>query len=230
MGDLNPNNPLKFSGGSAGGYVKRNFNGYLSLKINAMYGSISGADSTSGNQQFRNRNLSFSDRIGELSLIGEFNFLKYIPDVSQSRFTPYLYLGIGGVKYRPRANYNGQAYDLRVLTTEGETKPYPNYALTIPYGAGVKYNFSHKWTLGAELGYRNPKTDYLDDVSGLYPDRTKFTNQFSKIFSDRSGERTGVYLGNAGTQRGDLRARDTYWFASITIAYTFVTQKCYFQN
>src|SRR5277367_5818686 len=73
MGDLNPNNPLKFSGIAIGGYVQRNFNGYVSAKLNYTYGQIAGADSTSSNQQFRNRNLSFKTQLQELSLIGEFN-------------------------------------------------------------------------------------------------------------------------------------------------------------
>jgi alpha/beta superfamily hydrolase len=35
MGDLNPNNPVKVSGYAFGGFVKRNFNGYLSARLNA---------------------------------------------------------------------------------------------------------------------------------------------------------------------------------------------------
>src|ERR1700744_2861785 len=70
MGDLNPNNPLKFSGIAAGLFIKRNFNGYLSARLGYTYGSISAADSTSSNQQFRNRNLSFTTKLNELSLTG----------------------------------------------------------------------------------------------------------------------------------------------------------------
>src|SRR5258705_2832583 len=80
IGDLNPNNPVKISGVSGGLFVKRNFDGYLSAKLNFTYGKINADDSKSSSQQFRDRNLSFNDPLKELSLIGEFNFMKYIPD------------------------------------------------------------------------------------------------------------------------------------------------------
>src|ERR1700761_485934 len=79
MGDLNQNNPLKVSGFAGGAFVKRNFDGYFSAKLGYTYGVISGADSTSKSQQARNRNLSFTTPLSELSLTGEFNFMEYIP-------------------------------------------------------------------------------------------------------------------------------------------------------
>jgi hypothetical protein len=226
MGDLNASNPVKVSGFSFGGFVKRNFDGYLSAKINYTYGTISAADSNSSDQQFRNRNLSFTTTLSEISIIGEFNFMKYIPEAGNNKFTPFIYLGAAAVSYFPSTVYNGKKYELRGLATEGEKKPYATTAISIPYGAGIKYNILGKWTIAADIGYRNPNTDYLDDVSGLYP--PKQNGSLSTALSDRSGERTGVYIGSPGTQRGDLNSRDTYFFTQISISYTFVTQKCYF--
>jgi hypothetical protein len=228
MGDLNPNNPLKISGISAGAFVKRNFNGYLSARLAYTYGKISGADSTSGNQQFRDRNLSFSTRLNEVSLTGEFNFMEYIPSISHSIYTPYIFAGIALTDYNPQATYQGQTYDLRPLMTEGQSKPYSNSTIAIPYGVGIKYNFSGRLNLIADIGYRYAYTDYLDDVSGLYADKSKLPNSLSVALSDRSGERTGVYTGTAGTQRGDLRPTDTYLFVGFSVSYTFITSKCYY--
>ena len=228
MGDLNQSNPLKPSGIAAGAFLKRNFNGYLSAKINYTYGSISGADSTSSVQQFRNRNLSFKTGLHELSAIGEFNFMNYIPEAGQNKFTPFIYLGISTVIYNPQAIYNGQTYDLRPLMTEGQSKPYPKSAVSFPYGAGVKYNFLGKFSLISDIGYRQPNTDYLDDVGGAYARPGKLISDIARILSDRSGEKTGIYIGSPGTQRGDQRSRDTYWFFTVGIAFTFVTQKCYY--
>jgi hypothetical protein len=227
MGELNPNNPLKVSGIAAGAFVKYNFNGYLSAKLNFTYGSISGADSTSNVPQIRARNLSFNTSLDEFSVIGEFNFFKYIPEVGQNKFTPFIYLGIGVVGYNPTAVYDGQTYDLRPLMTEGQSKPYSRTAFAVPYGAGIKYNFSGKWNLIGDIGYRQPNTGYLDDVSGNYPDRSKLSSTLSQIFADRSGEQTGVYIGSPGSQRGDSR-RDTYLFVTVGVSFTFVTSKCYF--
>ena len=228
MGDLNTSNPLKPTGVSLGVFVQRNFDGYFSAKLNYDFGQIAGADSTSSNPQIRARNLSFTDNLNELSLIGEFNFFKYIPEAGQNRFTPFIYAGIGVVGYNPQATYGGQTYDLRPLMTEGESKPYSSLAFTVPYGAGVKYNFSGKWNFIADIGYRNPTTDYLDDVSGKYPDRAKLSSPIAQALSDRSGELTGIYIGSPGSQRGDLRPKDTYWFVNISISFTLVSSKCYY--
>jgi len=228
MGDLNIDNPVKISGIAAGGFVKRNFNGYLSAKINYTFGAISGADSTSANPQFRDRNLSFFTKLNELSLIGEFNFMHYIPEAGQNKYTPFIYLGVGAVGYKPQASYKGQTYDLGPLLTEAESKPYSKYSLAIPYGGGIKYNFAGKWNLIADIGYRMARTDYLDDVSGVYAAPGRLPNDISRALSDRSGEKTNIYIGSTGSQRGDLRAHDTYMFIGLSVSYTFVTQKCYY--
>lgn len=230
MGDLNQTNPVKFSGGAGSIFVKRNFNAYLSARLTYTYGSISAADSTSNDPLIAQRNLSFTDHLNEISVIGELNFMSYIPDVSHNRYTPFIYLGIASVHYNPTTIYGGQKYDLRPLMTEGEAKPYPNSAIAIPYGVGIKYNITGKWNLIADIGYRQPNTDYLDDVSGTYADPAKLHSDIARILSDRSGEKTGNYIGTPGSQRGDFRPHDTYMFAQFTISYTFVTQKCYFEQ
>jgi opacity protein-like surface antigen len=228
MGDLNQNNPVKISGVAVGGFVKRNFNGYLSARLGYTYGNISGADSTSSDPQTRSRNLSFKTTLSEVSMVAEFNFMKYIPSVSQNYYTPFIYVGVAYTGYNPQAVYNGQTYNLRPLETEGQTKPYSNTAISIPYGAGIKYNFAGSWNIMADIGYRNPNTDYLDDVKGVYADKTLMKNPIAQALSDRSGERTGLYLGTPGTQRGDFKSRDTYLFIGFSISYTFITQKCYY--
>jgi opacity protein-like surface antigen len=227
MGDLNANNPVKISGPAVGGFIKRNFDGHFSVRGSATLGKIEGEDSHSSDPQFRARNLSFRTSLQELSLTGEFNFLDYIPDAGKNKFTPYLFFGGAAAHYFPYATYEGKSYSLRGKRTEGETKNYSTTTISFPYGAGIKYNIIGKFTLGAEIGYRNTNTDYLDDVSGVYADKARM-NAISKALSDRSGENTGVYIGTPGTQRGDLRPHDTYFFTQITLSFTFVTEKCYF--
>jgi hypothetical protein len=228
MGDLNPSNPVKISGPSIGAFITRNFNGYWSARASYNFARISAADSNSASQQFRNRNLSFTDNLAEASVVVEFNFLSYIPEAGKNVFTPYLYVGLAALSYNPTTIYQGEKYDLRNYETEGEKKPYGSNAISIPYGFGIKYNITGKFTLGAEIGYRNPNTDYLDDVSGNYANQSA-APAINQVLADRSGEKTGVYLGTPGTQRGDLNPRDTYFFTQITFSYTFVTSRCYFQ-
>jgi hypothetical protein len=42
--------------------------------------------------------------------------------------------------------------------------------VAIPFGIGAKMNVSKKVGIGLEWGPRKTFTDYLDDVSGTYPD------------------------------------------------------------
>jgi len=160
--------------------------------------------------------------------MAEFNFMKYTPGADKNHFSPFIFFGAGVVNYQPRAAYMGAEYDLRPLMTEGQTKPYPDLALVIPYGAGVKYNFGGNWNIMASLGYRYVRSDYIDDVSGYYASKSIFNDPVALALSDRSGERTGNYIGVAGTQRGDFRSHDTYLFVGLTLSYTFVTSNCYY--
>ncbi|QQL48480.1 type IX secretion system protein PorG [Mucilaginibacter ginkgonis] len=230
IGDLNQHNPFKMSGPAYGGFIKHNFTSHYSLKVQYMHGIIAGADSTSKYQEDYNRNLSFRTPIDEGALIGEFNLLSYRPGLDRNAFTPYFFIGVGFVSYNPTAKYQGDVYELRSVMTEGQAAPYKNVAVTVPYGVGFKYNFLRNMSVIADMGYRTAFTDYLDDVSGNYADKTKFTNPVSLALSDRTGERSGLYTGSVGTQRGDGRAKDGYMFFTLSLTFTFLNDKCYFER
>ncbi|MCZ4245666.1 DUF6089 family protein [Pedobacter punctiformis] len=225
MGDLNQNNPLQISGISAGIFAKRNFNPYLGLRLQYNYAQIQAKDANSNNEQFRERNLSFKTPLNEGSLIFDFNFFDYKINGGSRRFSPYLFAGVGFVQFKPRVKYNGETYRLDRLATEGQPEAYKNTVLTIPYGVGLRYNYKDAWSIFTEIGYRTPLTDYIDDVSGVYPVNQVIVgnppNQLN--LTDPSLHQTGF----AGTQRGDFRKRDTYLFVSVGISFTFVSSKCY---
>jgi hypothetical protein len=230
MGDLNPTNPVKLSGLSGAAFVKANFDPYWSLGLHFAMGKIKANDASSTHAQFRQRNLSFHNTMKEVSLQLDFNFFDYFAGGGFSRISPYMYTGVGVLLFNPKTMYNGKEYELPLYTTEGSE--YKKYALTVPFGAGIKYNVSGGLTLLGNVGYRNSYTDYLDDVSQTYPGVTNFdTNtdygRTQAFLSDRSGEQSGVYIGQSGLQRGDFRKRDSYMFVGIGITYTFVSQKCY---
>lgn len=230
MGDLNPTNPLKISGHSAGLFVRANLDPNWGLSLNYTNGSIAARDSKSSNIQFQKRNLSFSNNLNELSLLVDFNFFDYFAGGGFRSFSPYLYTGIAGVIFNPTTEYNGVKYELPLYQTE--TKAYKTYALALPLGIGVKYRVGENWSLVGNIGYRTAYTDYLDDVSGNYPDPADYSNDPSIksiqiALSDRSGELGGQIIGAKGVQRGDFRKRDTYMFVGIGITYTFVSQKCF---
>lgn len=225
FGDLNPVRIYKPGDPAAAIFLKANIDSYWSVGFNLMQARIQAHDAYSPNPAQQQRNLNFHSAITELSLFTEFNFFSYIPSVSKSRFTPYLFAGAGLVFFNPKAELDGVVYSLRTYMTEGQPEPYKKYALTVPYGAGIKYNIAGKWTLGLEGGYRTAFTDYLDDVSGRYGDFSKGDLTAARL-ADRSGEIAGSNLFKPGDQRGDFRPRDNYFFLGLTISFTFLTYKC----
>ncbi len=230
LGDLNPVGVYKFTDLAFGGQVKRNFNGYWSLKLSALHGTMRANDAHSQDPQQRLRNLSFFSPLNEVSLQVEYNFFRYIPSISPKRYTPYLFAGVGRLKFNPKTHYEGNVYQLALYSTED--LPYKTSAMAVPYGVGMKFNFAGKWSLISELGYRTAFSDYLDDVSGRYPSPSFFPisstindpaiQNIKEALSDRSVGQ----IATPGSQRGDFRKRDSYMFTGVTLTYTFISQKC----
>ena len=229
MGDFSPVEPYNFTDLAFGALVKRNFNGYWSAKMGFVSGKIQGNDAKSSNAYQRDRNLSFRSDIKELSLQAEFNLFNYLPGLlpgfGAKRFSPYLFTGVSAVTFNPVTDYQGNEIELQPLQTEAVD--YKKYAISVPYGAGVKYNLTGNWNIIGEIGYRTAFTDYMDDLSGRYPDFTvnpPVDAVLSPALSDRSLSQSGSR--NPGLQRGDFRNKDTYMFTLISLTYTFVSTKC----
>ncbi|MEQ9415125.1 MAG: DUF6089 family protein [Cyclobacteriaceae bacterium] len=173
-----------------------------SLKGEFMYATIKGSDVDSAdpgdldNGIFRyQRNLSFRNRIKELSVVAVFDlFENQSTYISRVRWTPYAFVGVAGFHHNPQAqapatdlNGNplaqaGQWVDLRPLGTEGQNatlldtdvntgiKPYKQIQVAIPFGIGARFRLNEVMDLWADIGFRYTFTDYLDDVSQNYVD------------------------------------------------------------
>jgi hypothetical protein len=222
-----------------GVYHRLNFDRRWAWRVTASAGSIHSADSLSNNTFEQTRNLSFRNRIIEVSTQLEFNFKHYVLGSRGNNFTPYLFVGIGVFVHNPQAYYMDEWFDLRPLGTEGQNytidsgvKRYKLHQLAIPFGGGLKWSVNKHLTLGFEVGYRSTFTDYLDDISGQYysaevleagPD-----GAIAAGLADRSPEVTTVPIGLEGRQRGDSRETDAYIFSGISISYTFRKFVCPF--
>lgn len=197
------------------------------------------------------RNLHFRSPITEVSMqvcydfIGNYRKYKYRPF-----FTPYIFAGVGIYAYNPKAKFFDVAQDksvwieLQPLGTEGQFLPlldqgYPRpYALTqvnIPFGAGIRYKFTYMIDIGFEVGLRKLFTDYLDDVSSLYPNMRALELQNPKayIMSDRSydiegegGGRAFPYGAGSGNVRGFSNQDDWYVFSMVTVNFIIDNRKC----
>ncbi|TSA50598.1 MAG: hypothetical protein D4R43_01975 [Sphingobacteriales bacterium] len=235
LGDLSP---VAFAPSetrwAAGLVYKYNSDWHFTVRSALTYGLISGSDArNNAGQSFRiRRNLSFRTSIIEASLIGEYNLWGWQGESYTRTFTPYLEGGFAIFHFNPQAYYNGAWVDLQPLGTEGQGLPsnkglttYRLTQLAIPLGIGVKVRLGEHWCVAADCAMRKTFTDYLDDVSTYFPNRSEMLankGQVALDLSDRSFEvatdSTKLHFAN-GQVRGDLKNKDWYFFPGITITY-----------
>ncbi len=234
FGDLNTNFDLS-KPGLAGGFVLRyDFNKRLALKLGGSFGSVSGDDALSDNLYQRARNLSFRSPLAEGLMQLEFNFFPYVHGDPDYFFTPYVLGGFNVFYFNPQAEIDNEWIELRPLGTEGQFKGEEYYTVQggLAFGIGFKIDLNYYWSLNFEIGARKLFTDYLDDVSTVYPDLQDLEQLHGELaaqLSDRSIEIEGVdtsNFGRAGYQRGDSSANDTYVLSGISIVYYFGGLKC----
>lgn len=216
-------------------WIKKNFNPYWGIRLGYHQTNISAADSFFTSDPFKlNRNLSFRNRINEISFQTEFNFMRFVPEQTGYRFSPYVNAGISWIFHNPQGFIDSIWYDLQPIGTEGQgqylsSKPYSLNTLAISVGGGIKYNFAGRSIIALEFGIRNAFTDYLDDISGVYFDNELITRSRgvqAGFLADRTREIPGAIPNNPGKLRGDASMRDWYHYIGIAYIYSFRASKC----
>ena len=208
---------------------------YFAFKSNLTYGRVAGDDKLT-EEPFRNyRNLSFFSDIYEFNVnfeaafqqeqIGHRYRLSKVRGLRGYEIYTYAFIGMGVFHMDPKAEYNGSAFRLQPIGTEGQgiiaSRPkYSLFQFCIPVGIGFKYTIDRKIGVGLELGIRKTFTDYIDDVSTTYFDFDSYPGQFDPIalvLADRSEPKPTNNF--PGAQRGDNRESDTYMFAIFSLNY-----------
>src|SRR5690242_6200154 len=133
------------------------------------------ADDKKGTASMQQRNLNFQTKLFDWELTAQYNLFS----LNDHWWTPYLFAGIGLYHYNPYTkDESGKKVFLKPLGTEGQGfRPgITDYKLTgfsLPLGMGFSYALNEDMRLGLEFGYRKIFTDYLDDVSNSYADKTQ---------------------------------------------------------
>jgi len=239
FGDLNTRGRLNRPKLAGSIFFRKNFGNYIAARISASYARLGYSDVYNTHNLYMNlRNLSFNTSVWELALQGDFNFFRFMPGEPGYNFTPYVTVGIGVFSYDPYAYLQGQKIYLRPLGTEGQgsslypdRNPYSSMAISIPFGAGVKYAINERTNIGFEILHRFTNTDYLDDVSKTYVDPAVFptnpdgspSNAF--LLSDRSYE-LGEPIGIPGRQRGNSKQKDQFVTALFFVTFNLQSYKC----
>jgi hypothetical protein len=220
-------------------FTRYNKNTRWAFRASFTYGRIDGADENFNDSSYI-RNLSFRSEILEFNGLIEYNLKRLTPGKNGRAWAPFVFAGIAVYRFNPKAEYNDEWVELQPLCTEGQgTTKYnerEKYALTqvsIPLGAGLKFQVSPKWTLGLEAGLRVTFTDYLDDVSMTYIEPELLLGAYgplSPVMADRSPEvNQGEPAFAPGDKRGESNNKDMYIMGGVTISYKLFSKKvnCY---
>jgi len=193
LGDLNgqstpylPETQIGF-----GLFYRNNFSNSFSLRVNAQYGSISGADANFPNRASDANAMSFSSTFFNIGGQVEWNFLGgpgqgnvYYEADGRRVSSEDLDSGNHGTLYRADGTvFSGTPtlgrrwvpyvsvgigatfFNPTLVSATPVNTDYSKAALIIPVGLGIKYYMNDKWVLGLEGMIIPSTTDYLDGAS-----------------------------------------------------------------
>ncbi len=150
VGDMNFNSLIYKPKPAIGLVYKYNFNPHYSVKVNAIRGAIEANDmdflSKYLYQKFRAfafENNWFLDFSGQV----EFNFFPVSLSKQLNGFSPFVSTGLAVAYF---------------------SKTSPNIQFSLPYGTGIKYKFSPKFEISANLEIRRTYTDKLEGISPTF--------------------------------------------------------------
>jgi hypothetical protein len=224
IGDLSPRLALRNSREAFGIFAKKNLTKFWSFRLSYNFARIAAADSNFNYNKLRN--LSFTNNLNEIGGMFEFNYRPYAIGNIPNKSTFYIMIGMAVTIHNPQSTYQGVTYNLKELKTEGQGKPYPGFVIAMPMGIGYKWDVTRTFIISAEIGFRLAFSDYLDDVSGNYPDLNGKL-PIAAHMSDRSVEKNDVPLSSYNKQRGDANPVDWYVISGIHFAYRLKPSPCY---
>lgn len=200
-------------------------------RIEVTKGKISGNDANSNSPYVNSRNLNYSSNIFEAAFIGTIHPLMLRNTETLPLLSPYVMAGLGIFSFFPKTDYNGTLIPLRRMNTEGQTskefparKQYNLRALSVPVGIGVKYEYNAKFNFRLEALGRFTTSDYLDDVSTTYVDRSVFLTELQKMLSHRYRELNPA-LERTGLNRGNANNKDKFFTINLRVGYVLGRKK-----
>ncbi|WP_420386082.1 hypothetical protein [Roseivirga sp.] len=235
-------------GPSLGVGLRKKFGSQLSVRLDLNWYQI-GGDDADGKQGFISnrlsgrddvgdsdtrfvRNLNFRSRNLEVSALAIFNLIPV--DGSYSRrpiINPYIIAGIARTTSRPKTYLPGEEGNYTVNLWEYQTEAGnpigENKSFTvIPLGIGIRLKANQYIDILLEGGRRFTFTDYLDDVSTVYPSRDQIIEWNGGVGSPNADIALQVYerilpgynvpIDGGGT-RGNPEANDSYYIFSLRL-------------
>jgi len=188
----------------------------VAIKTNLTYARVAGNDKFTRNPERNQRNLNFFSPI----INGTF-MLELSPGESKRL---YVFAGVGMFYYEPKTRLGSTKYRLRDYGTEGQyiipgKEPYRPTALIFPFGVGYKIKDGGPGgaSLSIEYVMNKSTTDYIDDVSTNYVDKSLLANRNGAVavqLMDRSVSSIPGFS-EPGAIRGDPRDMDNFSFLQL---------------
>ena len=153
-----------------GAFLRHSFDFRWSVRFNLLYGQLSGNDQNFDDKSRNIRNFSFNTNLLESSLILEWEPLGkkriYGDWLFNKIFSPYLFVGLGGVILDRETNYSIATNDGIIdLISQDQNIKNPFVSPAIPFGIGLKYDINKQLLVALELGTRATFSDHLDGIS-----------------------------------------------------------------
>ena len=218
FGELNSSNTINSDLSQLNLGIEARLLNRIGARIDVGYLTLSGQDRNAPDSSFqRQRNLSFNSGNLHFQFHTIFYLKPYQGDYYKRwAFDPFLFSGVGYIKFNPTAELGGETYLLREARTEGVE--YKKWVTTIPVGVGAKFKANEFLNVNLEISYHFTFTDYLDDVSNVYA--SEFANSTAELLSDRK-EEVGVVNREfydqirPGSRRGNPEDNDRFLQISI---------------
>lgn len=190
----------------------------LGLRLTGSWYRLAAHDAGSENIYLQRRNLSFSASNLELSVLAAAYALPWQPVYfkNRSRFNASVLFGIGFTYFNPKAELDGQHWNLRSLETEGVA--YGKTSLVVPFGGSIQTRLLPQLDLSLQLTYHYSLSDYLDDVSTVYKSADSFEDPVAARLADRRPE-LGLTHEQEGAIRGNPQVKDSYAMLSLRVQY-----------
>lgn len=188
---------------------------------------LSGDDLVSPVAMHRNRGLHFETQLNQGTANLGYRLLEIGGDVPSSGFTAWVSSGVGLVYTNPTAQFLGQRRALREYGTEGQLLDggtiSSNWSLSTPLGLEAEVRINATWAISLHVRYTAVWTDYLDDVSTVYPDMARLKAHGGYLalgLSDRGGS-GGIDMmrDRSGQPRGDHIGHDGFLMVGLFLAY-----------
>ena len=226
MGDINPTLPFAMADLEFGGVVRFNYDTRWTFRADYSYVTVKASD-----EQIKwrpERQLNFTSKIHDVSLVGEFNFLEYYTGNPKRNVSPYIFAGISVFHYTTFADVDGTMVDLSDYLTEAaptDPKWYDKFfgktsaiGISIPFGMGVKFALSKHMAATVEWRMQKTFTDYLDDIATVYPEQHAIYTAEDGTQYDLT-DPTGNYI--PGQQRGNSAFNDWFGMARASLTWKF---------